>query len=652
MTDSIPKPPNIDFPPPVMENPVRTKKSNKKPKNDAKVSIKLSGDVAKSSHKIKKGAHKNTRSNSSVKSSSSVRSLEDMDDGDEDIEEMKDGEAVVDDEIVTDEVLLAKKPKVSNEVNRGEFKDGMQEKDKVSVMFPEVEVNISANNSVGNKNDKNDSLLNKANVVTPDIPIPTHDTNMLNTKQNDCMQPNSVKSSDNVGNHVLLGSLHNQGGMENGIQGLKHAKFKVGESSKSKDVEMQDTTSFKRPMSFSSAVKGPYGNKITTAMCERSNGRANFARVLVEVDATKGIVDSVEMCYRGLGRFMFLNVEYAWKPPICSHCKVFGHDFKDCKNREATVEETLEAMKAKAHSEVGADQDGKNNDGWKAVQGKKANKTGNDGQYMQQESFPNGNGWNYARGGTSFRGRGGYGRGGYNGVRANNDNRSATTYTKPAENVSKSVETAKWNKTNEKVNAKDSSNGKTLPKELLKTSNSFGALVNENVEDVSNDWQNMKTKIDVACDLGLEIPDDERKNWSSELQDYYVVKCKELVKGKRRSQLMDRIKSLEKEIVGSNRGIDAVVNKKTESLVTEEMENNGASRSQAYKRNLRLFGNGSRSIDGLYAKIVETVRFKLLGLNMKQSMDVQNAAKVWNLPLRFGDNCNISMTNPSHNDNG
>ena len=72
-------------------------------------------------------------------------------------------------------------------------------------------------------------------------------------------------------------------------------------------------------------------DRITTAMCERANGRANFTRVLGEVDATKDIIDSMEVCYRRLGKSMHLNVEYAWRPPACSHCKVFGHNFKECK---------------------------------------------------------------------------------------------------------------------------------------------------------------------------------------------------------------------------------------------------------------------------------------------------------------------------------
>ncbi|GJZ32020.1 zinc knuckle CX2CX4HX4C containing protein [Tanacetum coccineum] len=74
-------------------------------------------------------------------------------------------------------------------------------------------------------------------------------------------------------------------------------------------------------------------DKVTTSMCERGYGRASFARVLIEVDVAEGIVDSVEIWYKKLNRTMKLIVEYAWHPPICSHCCVFGHGFKGCTSR-------------------------------------------------------------------------------------------------------------------------------------------------------------------------------------------------------------------------------------------------------------------------------------------------------------------------------
>ncbi|GKE14412.1 zinc knuckle CX2CX4HX4C containing protein [Tanacetum coccineum] len=49
-----------------------------------------------------------------------------------------------------------------------------------------------------------------------------------------------------------------------------------------------------------SRLAGMIGNpiimdRITTSMCEKSYGRASFARVLIKVDAEKGLVDIVEV---------------------------------------------------------------------------------------------------------------------------------------------------------------------------------------------------------------------------------------------------------------------------------------------------------------------------------------------------------------------
>nr|GEV11384.1 zinc knuckle CX2CX4HX4C [Tanacetum cinerariifolium] len=43
-------------------------------------------------------------------------------------------------------------------------------------------------------------------------------------------------------------------------------------------------------------------DRITTSMCDRAYGRASFARVLIEVDATQELADSVEICYSSIGK--------------------------------------------------------------------------------------------------------------------------------------------------------------------------------------------------------------------------------------------------------------------------------------------------------------------------------------------------------------
>ncbi|GJW68181.1 hypothetical protein Tco_0122605 [Tanacetum coccineum] len=50
------------------------------------------------------------------------------------------------------------------------------------------------------------------------------------------------------------------------------------------------------------------------------------------------------------------------------------------------------------------------------------------------------------------------------------------------------------------------------------------------------------------------------------------------------------------------------------------------------KKNLRLFGSKSRTVDVVLNLIINTIRFRLLSLNVKRSKDVGIAAKVWHLP--------------------
>ncbi|GJV14255.1 probable L-cysteine desulfhydrase, chloroplastic [Tanacetum coccineum] len=70
---------------------------------------------------------------------------------------------------------------------------------------------------------------------------------------------------------------------------------------------------------ISSSVDKPMiMNNMTTYVCKNRVGRTEFARVL----GTKTV-----------------KVAYDWKPDVCSHCVVFGHDYKKCKVRTRTEEE-------------------------------------------------------------------------------------------------------------------------------------------------------------------------------------------------------------------------------------------------------------------------------------------------------------------------
>ncbi|GKD07096.1 retrotransposon protein, putative, ty1-copia subclass [Tanacetum coccineum] len=88
-------------------------------------------------------------------------------------------------------------------------------------------------------------------------------------------------------------------------------------------------------------------DNITASMCHNGSGRAGYARILVEIDAKKGIQDLIEVDYKdalNCTKNKFIKVEYTWKPALCIHCGVFGHSDKTCKHQ---VKDDTGRMKGK-----------------------------------------------------------------------------------------------------------------------------------------------------------------------------------------------------------------------------------------------------------------------------------------------------------------
>ncbi|GJY63014.1 RNA-directed DNA polymerase, eukaryota, reverse transcriptase zinc-binding domain protein [Tanacetum coccineum] len=96
-----------------------------------------------------------------------------------------------------------------------------------------------------------------------------------------------------------------------------------------------------------SALASSLGNPLimdtmTANMCHNGVGRLNFARVLVEMEADKEFKKSIEVQYRdsvnNIKGTKKVNVSYDWKPLVCSHCQVFGHNLQGYKNRPRTMD--------------------------------------------------------------------------------------------------------------------------------------------------------------------------------------------------------------------------------------------------------------------------------------------------------------------------
>ncbi|GJV58813.1 copia protein [Tanacetum coccineum] len=67
----------------------------------------------------------------------------------------------------------------------------------------------------------------------------------------------------------------------------------------------------------------------TSDMCMQSWGRSSYARVMIELRANMELKDNIVVAMpkiKGEGHYICnVCVEYEWKPPSCTSCKVFGH---------------------------------------------------------------------------------------------------------------------------------------------------------------------------------------------------------------------------------------------------------------------------------------------------------------------------------------
>ncbi|GJY33720.1 kinase-like domain, phloem protein 2-like protein [Tanacetum coccineum] len=72
----------------------------------------------------------------------------------------------------------------------------------------------------------------------------------------------------------------------------------------------------------------------TSDMCMQSLGRSSYARLMVELKADVELKDNIVMAMPKITReghyICNVRVEYEWKPPRCSSCKIFGHVHEEC----------------------------------------------------------------------------------------------------------------------------------------------------------------------------------------------------------------------------------------------------------------------------------------------------------------------------------
>ncbi|GKD10711.1 RNA-directed DNA polymerase, eukaryota, reverse transcriptase zinc-binding domain protein [Tanacetum coccineum] len=96
-------------------------------------------------------------------------------------------------------------------------------------------------------------------------------------------------------------------------------------------------------------------DSMTASMCYKGIGNLSYARVLVEMEASKDIKNEIEIQYIDSSKKVKgskkISVIYDWKPLVCSHCKVFSHDIKKCKNGGVGINDADESQNSeKSHS--------------------------------------------------------------------------------------------------------------------------------------------------------------------------------------------------------------------------------------------------------------------------------------------------------------
>ncbi|PWA64299.1 zinc knuckle CX2CX4HX4C [Artemisia annua] len=91
----------------------------------------------------------------------------------------------------------------------------------------------------------------------------------------------------------------------------------------------------------------------TSAMCINPWGRNSYAQCLIELSAVHDLLEFVEVDIplpNGKGHYTeYIDIEYEWWPPRCSHCKIFSHEEWMCQalKRQVVLGSDSEHVSAK-----------------------------------------------------------------------------------------------------------------------------------------------------------------------------------------------------------------------------------------------------------------------------------------------------------------
>ncbi|PWA77409.1 hypothetical protein CTI12_AA224370 [Artemisia annua] len=294
-------------------------------------------------------------------------------------------------------------------------------------------------------------------------------------------------------------------------------------------------------------------NKLKTIPTEiDENG---YARVLVEVQAKKGLPDKIDIKYRNSFKEVIgqksVQVKYDWTPPICTECNVFGHNNSQC-NKACTGTNSTDKGK-----EVDCNKEDSNDDGFIGVAYKRTGKNNNVVNKPNNQNIANKpNNQN-----KKFNTNGGYG------------NKTKTVYEQKKVNVEKTaqVSTAERITTSTVDNNKkydSTTNGGGKKKSMVKTctsmSNQFAALEDyEEGEMLEIQSMSEREKVDYFIRIKKWPSNEESKDWSTDMFGYFRKRWELIVdvNGQNVTSIEEDVYSVEEGIakemnVGDIRGMD------------------------------------------------------------------------------------------------
>ncbi|PWA95080.1 hypothetical protein CTI12_AA010910 [Artemisia annua] len=516
MLEPDPTASSMDPPPKPSDEFVQPKKSNKP-------------NVSNKSRNIKKNLKKN-----SFKGAGRAKSVGDLDAASEGMDSMEGVEKGFGD--TSEDPLISKG--VSQVSSVGNVSGGMMDSEGSVDAVNGSKVADVGIMEAGSTTEMSNGKNSNANVSNIDVemPVPVHLNPILNPDIG-----GKGLNNDNVRNVGVGGTVGNSGGANPSVQASEnqcgHANI---DSAKAAATGAYTRTT----LSFASALQNMVDNGSNKLRLYplSVNEEATFARVLVEVDAAKGLPGCIEVCYKSLGKSTSLGVEYAWSPPVCSHCKVFGHSFEACTKRELTEDEVAKMNEINAQQAHKASGGVKADDTWKTVSYKKAVNNGDDSNQNFNYQFANRGPYNTRS--YAARGRGGFtGRGGYKNVQKGENSKSASTQNEPVMNKS-SDENGGF----ESVAKKN----KTTVRRMLKRR----MLVSK------------KSKLRIDVSMVEEHADGNGDGKGVDSSSSIQVLKKKIV-------------DLEKEIVEGNRNIGSTANNRAKDMVEERIKKTGQSSNVA-----------------------------------------------------------------------